>query len=102
MKYENYIDRDELTFYYEENSDLYTIEPSVLAVNCDHGEPCEGFKKTISSENRNSLKGRDYQGVLDFMIKNKTEWAFRVFEAEENICYPVYIQKVIAHYEECN
>ena len=100
VKYKGYLGKDGLTFYYEENTDLNTIEPSVLSANCENGEPLDSFKKIISSETRNSLKSRDYQGVLDFMVKNKTEWAFRVFEAEETICYPEYIQKVIAHYDE--
>ena len=99
-KYEGYLEREELTFYYEEKTNLYTIEPSVLAENCDNDVPKDIFKKTISSETRNSLKSRDYQGVLDFMKKNKVEWAFRVFEAEETINYPEYIQKVVVHYEE--
>ena len=99
-KYEGYLGKDEITFYYEENAKLNTIEPSVLAVNCENGQPIEQFKRIISSENCYSLKSRDYDGVLDFMTKNKTEWAFRVFEAEESIKYPEYIQKVIAHYDE--
>jgi hypothetical protein len=54
----------------------------------------------ISSEVRYSLKSRNHDELLDFMIHNKTEWAFRVFEAEKCINYPVYIQKVVTHYEE--
>ncbi len=100
VKYEGYLGKDMLTFYYEENADLPTIEPSVLAVNCECGQPAEDFKRIISSETRYSLKNRDYDGILDFMINNKTEWAFRVFEAEKCIQYPAYIQKVIHHYEE--
>ncbi len=99
-KYADYLDREEITIYYEENPDLYTIEPSVLNVNCENGQPVEDFKIIISSESRCSLKSRDYAGILDFMINNKTEWAFRVFEAEKCIQYPIYIQKVVAHYDE--
>lgn len=100
VKYDGYYEKKELTFYFEENTNLNTIELSVLAVNCDHGQPNEEFKRMISSETRYSLKSRDYDGILDFMSHNKTEWAFRVFEAEKCIQYPTYIQKVIAHYEE--
>lgn len=100
VKYDDYLGKKELTFYYEENADLDTIETSVLAVNCERGQPAEEFKRMISSETRYSLKSRDYDGILDFMIHNKTEWAFRVFEAEKCIHYPAYIQKVVAHYEE--
>ena len=99
-KYAGYLGKDELTFYYEENTDLKTIEPSVLVVNCESGQPIDQFKRIISSEGRYSLRSRDYDGILDFMTNNKTEWAFRVFEAEERIKYPEYILKVIAHYDE--
>lgn len=99
-KYKDYLGKDELTFYYEEDASLKTIEPSVLAVNTENGVPSEEFKRTISSEDRFSLKSRDYQGVLDFMTDNKTEWAFRVFEAKASILYPEYIKNVIAHYGE--
>jgi putative ATP-dependent endonuclease of OLD family len=98
-KYEGYWGKNEITFYYEENAELNTIEPSVLAVNCESGQPIEQFKRIISSEDRYSLKSRDYDGVLDFMTNNKTEWAFRVFESEESIQYPEYIKKAIAHYD---
>lgn len=100
-KYENYLKCEELTFYYEKNEEFYSIEPSVLAVNSENGEPHQEFKKVISSETRYSLKNRDYEGVLTFMENNKTEWAFRVFEAMESICYPDYIKKAISHYEHC-
>ena len=100
LKYEKYLGKREIAFYYEGDANLRTIEPSVLAVNCVNEVPSEEFKRIISSESRYSLKSRDYQGVLDFMTENKTEWAFRVFEATEKIQYPEYIQNVIAHYDE--
>lgn len=102
VKYEGYYGKDELTFYFEEDPKLNTIEPSVLAANCEDGQPIEAFKRIISSEMRYSLKNRDYDGILDFMSQNKTEWAFRVFESEDCINYPVYIRKVVAHYEKCH
>ena len=45
---------------------------------------------------------RDKQGILDFMSSpvNKSEWAYRVFEAEETINYPEYITNVVKHYEQ--
>ncbi len=33
--------------------------------------------------------------MLEFMLNNKTEWAFRVFDSDENIEYPEYIINVI-------
>lgn len=96
QKYKGYIDRDNLHFFYERDEGLRTIEPSVLSVNCDEGQPRESFKAIISQNG--SLESRDYDGILNFMKGNKAEWAFRVFEAEESICYPEYIQDVISYF----
>ena len=98
MKYYDYLEKEGLYFYYEENADLKTIEPSVLAANCEHGQPTDEFKSIISSKTRYSLQSRNYDGILEFMTNNKTEWAFRVFESDKCIQYPMYIQKVVAHY----
>ena len=75
---------------------FYTIEPSVLAVNCKNGQPTDAFKKIISQNG--SLESRDYDGILKFMEGNKTEWAFRVFDADNSICFPEYIQNVIEYF----
>ncbi|MBQ7587345.1 MAG: AAA family ATPase [Lachnospiraceae bacterium] len=99
-KYRNY-QHQFFTFYYEQDESLNTIEPSVLAANLDEtGQPTEIFKKAISS--RGSMMNRDREGVLDFMSApaNKSEWAYRVFEAEEKINYPEYITNVIKHFEQ--
>lgn len=92
-KYEGYLEKPNLHFFYEEDEELNTIEPSVLAVNSEDGKPTEGFKAIISKNG--SLESRDYAGILKFMKGNKAEWAFRVFEAEGTIAYPQYIQDVI-------
>ncbi len=92
-KYSEYLKRENLHFFFETNEQLNTIEPSVLAVNCENGQPLLSFK-TILSKN-GSLESRDYQGILDYMKGNKTEWAFRVFGAERSIKYPKYIQDAI-------
>ena len=98
-KYSDY-QQEFFTYYHEKNETLHTIEPSVLAVNLDeNGQPTEVFKRAISS--RNSMMKRDKQGVLDFMSAsaNKSEWAYRVFEAAEKINYPEYITNVIKHFK---
>lgn len=95
-KYEGYLEKPHLHFYYEKDETLKTIEPSVLAVNCVNGEPTEHFKAIISKNG--SLESRDYGGILSFMTNNKAEWAFRVFEAEKSINYPRYIQDVISFF----
>lgn len=92
-KYKDYLGKSNIHFFYEQDEKLNTIEPSVLAVNCECGKPTETFKSVISIND--SLKFRDYEGILKFMKENKSEWAFRVFDAEKTICYPRYIQNVI-------
>ena len=96
-KYENYYGRDNLHFFFETDEKLETIEPSVLSANCDNGQPKMSFKTIISKNG--SLESRDYDGILKYMKGNKTEWAFRVFEAEDSISYPQYIRDVINFFE---
>lgn len=95
-RYSGYYERDNLKFIFEKNPELNTIEPSVLAVNCFDGEPTDSFKNIIA-KNR-SLSSRDYDGILSFMKKNKSEWAFRVFDADGTITYPEYINEVISFF----
>lgn len=96
-KYKDYLPCDNLSFYYEENESYNTVEPSVLAVNCTAGQPTANFKEIVSKDG--SLADRDYDGILSFMIGNKTEWAFRVFDSEETINYPRYIDEAIRHFD---
>lgn len=96
-KYSDYIGNPFIKFFYETDENLNTIEPSVLAVNCGgDGQPTAEFKSVISLNN--SLKSRNYDGVLSFMINNKTEWAMRAFDASTSIQYPQYIKDVINEY----
>ena len=92
-KYKDYVNKKNLHFFYETDEALTTIESSVLAINCDNGRPRMSFKTIISKNG--SLESRDYEGISNYMIKNKTEWAFRVFESGDTISYPEYIQNVI-------
>lgn len=93
QKYKDYIELDNLHFFFEADEKLNTIETSVLSVNCKNNQPTESFKNIISKNG--SLLFRDYDGILEFMKKNKTEWALRVVESEGTINYPKYIQDVI-------
>lgn len=96
-KYSDYIGNPFIKFFYETDENLNTIEPSVLAVNCGgDGQPTAEFKSVISLNN--SLKSRNYDGVLSFMINNKTEWAMRAFDVSTSIQYPQYIKDVINEY----
>ena len=95
-KYRDYLGYQQLTFIYEKDETLKTIEPSVLAVNSSNVIPSDDFKDVISS--RGSMKKKSYQEVLDFMTNNKAEWAFRVFESDKKINYPEYIRDAVKQY----
>lgn len=96
-KYEGYVGRPNIRFFYETNEELKTIEPSVLAVNCDgNNAPTTVFKSAISKNG--SMLNLDYERILSFMSNNKAEWALRVFDSEFNIEYPKYIKDVVNEY----
>lgn len=95
-KYSEYLSDDFIHFFYEKNDELTTIEPSVLNVNLEEGKPSKKFESVLSKNG--SLKNADKERVRNYMTNNKTEWALRVFESEESINYPEYIQNVVKEY----
>lgn len=97
-KYSEYINKDNLTFIYEKNEQLNTIEPSLLEVNCKNGNPTEIFKEVISKNK--SVMNKNKQEILKFMSNNKAEWAMRVFESKKQINYPEYIKDAIKQYNQ--
>ena len=93
-KYADYIKSSLVKIFYDSNEKYRTIEPSVLAANCDeNGQPTEQFKRIISSNG--SLLKRDRENILSFMSGNKAEWAMRVFDSDEAIKYPAHIEALI-------
>lgn len=96
-KYADYIKSSLIKIFYDSNEKYKTIEPSVLAANCDeNGQPTEQFKRIISSNG--SLLKRDHDSILSFMSGNKAEWAMRVFDSDEAIKYPKHIEALL---DEC-
>lgn len=95
-KYKEYISLPFFTFCYENDETLKTIEPSLLEVNCENGNPTEKFKKAISKNN--SMMNKKKQDILDFISNNKAEWAMRVFDSSEKIIYPEYIKNAIKQF----
>lgn len=87
-KFEKY--GDSVTLCVEQNNELNTLEPSVLAVNM-----CcfEEFKAIVYCGN--DIDKRDEKSIKDFMINNKTEWSMRVFNSTQSIQYPTYILNAI-------
>lgn len=79
---------DNVTLCVETENILNTLEPSVLAANMDD---FEAFKRMIYF-GKDDL---DQAALCEFMQKNKSEWAFRVFQSPDRIEYPMYIKKAI-------
>lgn len=84
-KYSPYV-----TLCVEQDNRLYTLEPSVLEANLDNFDL---FRAIIYRGA--DIKKRNREELIDFMIKNKTEWSMRVFVSKERINYPAYILKAI-------
>ncbi len=96
-KYSGYLDKPFLHFFYEQNTQLRTIEPSVLSVNCGgDGQPTDDFKTAISKNG--SMMDKNYDGILSFMSGNKSEWAMRILDSETKISYPQYIEDLLNEY----
>ena len=52
-------------------------------------------QKFVNIVYKGSQSNIDFDLLNEFMQRNKTEWALRVFDAEENICYPEYIENAL-------
>jgi len=95
-KYEGYLGNELLSFFYETDERLHTIEPSIVSVNLVDGALTESFLKAISRNG--SMLRKNTEEVLNFMKTNKVEWALRVFDSEEKIEYPEHIKNAIKQY----
>lgn len=91
-KYIDYISEENITFCYETNEELQTLEPSLVEANIAPDD-WDKFKLVISKNN--SMVKKSKEDILSFMKDNKTEWSFRVFDSKERIKYPEYILNAI-------
>lgn len=87
-KYFEFISNNNITFCYEGNESLRTLEPSLLEANSKITD-LDRFKSVISKNG--SMLNKSKEEILSFMMNNKTEWSFRVFDCEDTIMYPKYI-----------
>ena len=66
-----------------------TLEPCILRANS---------LKTLNKILVTNFKTDDE--IIDYMVKNKTDCAIKIFDTEEGINYPDYIKKAIGDYDE--
>lgn len=86
-KYKAY-DKSIVILAYEKNQSFNTLEPSFLNANVDR---IAELSKLITGEEKTCAD------LLNFMIKNKTEWALRVFDHPKSVNYPEYINDAIQY-----
>ena len=92
-KYDGYIGKSNIRICYEEDEDLNTIEPSIIAANTINGKISDDFIDGISKNG--SMKGKTREEIKNFMEHNKTEWSMRIFDYNKNIKYLQYILDAI-------
>lgn len=96
QKYADYQNSQYISFFYEADEKLVTIEPSILEVNFKSNEKFDNFREAISiGKNNDSMKNKSKDEVLKFINNNKSEWALRVFKSSNKIEYPEYIKNAI-------
>jgi predicted ATP-dependent endonuclease of OLD family len=83
-KYADFDGIDSIRIIYPNDNAISTIE--IAFCNCN----------TIDTLNTIlEKKFKNIEEAKEYMLKNKTEWALKVFESSENIIYPEYIQNAI-------
>lgn len=87
-KYKDY-QKENISFFYETDEKLHTLEKSVFAVNSATNELKTKFKEIINCSEKTD------EQTVDYMIKNKTEWSLKVFLSDKSIVYPEYIKNAI-------
>lgn len=88
-KYEEYKDIKCIKIIADKRTDLKTLEPQFIDVNKSNlAKLC----KAIGIDNN---KYKSEEQILDYMSNNKTEWALKLFDSNENVEYPEYIKNAI-------
>jgi len=85
-KYEDYIDGkvESIRICYDEDENCPTLEPQLLKANS---------RKVLNAVLGTSFQGRDE--VVDYMGKNKTDSALKVFAFKGDLTFPQYINNAI-------
>ncbi|MDZ8117517.1 ATP-dependent nuclease [Pontiella agarivorans] len=88
-KYLDYEEVDYVTIFADKRESLNTLEPQFVDAN---KSDLKGLCKVIgiSSETYDTPAK-----VRKYMLGSKTTWALRVFEAEDSVKYPDYIQRAV-------
>lgn len=87
-KYNSYFGSKHILISADNRNELNTLEPQFFDVN-KHDLPklrsVIGYPSTYTED----------QKIIDYMINQKTDWALKLFEADEVLEYPNYIKTVV-------
>lgn len=100
-KYKNYIKLNqkeyvEICYDKETHINQGTLKKSNGNFNYDTLEPC--MVRANNLKTLNKILKQDFQTedeLIKYMVNNKTECALEIFESNENINYPIYIEEAI-------
>lgn len=84
QKYKDYNEISKIKIFYDKNECYKTLEPQICRVN-----------KLDDMNNVLEINKSSMNEVIEYMIKNKTECALKIFESKENIELPEYIYDAI-------
>ena len=88
-KYEDYAGDECIRIFADDRESLRTLEPQFVDANKEDLKTlCKviGLKHTVDNT---------ADKISNYMLKNKTTWALRVFETAETLQYPKYITEAI-------
>lgn len=100
-KYKNYIKLNqkeyvEICYDKETHINQGTLKKNDGNFNYDTLEPC--MVRANNLKTLNKILKQDFQTedeLIKYMVNNKTECALEIFESNENINYPIYIEEAI-------
>ncbi|MFT9098002.1 ATP-dependent nuclease [Liquorilactobacillus sp.] len=100
-KYEDYMQANSIVkFYVEQNTELNTLEPSMIRANVEKGS-LETLNAVVhgkigeKDDSADEIVNADTLGT--YMKNHKTEWGLRVFNSVEQVAFPKNITEAIEH-----
>lgn len=93
-KYKNYLEQKCINIFADKREKLNTLEPQFVDANAGD---LKTFCDVIGIDNK-AYDTADK--ISDYMEKNKTAWAIKVFESDTVVRYPDYIKNAIAWCDE--
>jgi len=90
-KYKDYLDRkkvENIKICYDNDGSCKTLEPQLLKVNS-----LDTLNKVLVKEGDEPFGNKE--DILDYMSKHKTDTALKVFDYDEDLTFPEYINNAI-------